>query len=79
MRIKPAPDDLIERVALGMNLVPLPGAYALYGMLCKRHETLKAHSPDELAGYMTEAGFSAPKRTKIRRIPDQDLYPATAA
>jgi 2-polyprenyl-3-methyl-5-hydroxy-6-metoxy-1,4-benzoquinol methylase len=36
------------------------------------------HSPDELAGYFTEAGFSAPKRTRARRIPDQDLYQAQA-
>lgn len=37
------------------------------------------HSPDELASYMREAGFSAPKRTRIRRIPDQGLYQASAA
>ena len=36
------------------------------------------HSPQELADYLRQAGFSAPKRTKIRRIPDQDLYQATA-
>ncbi len=35
-------------------------------------------SPDELAGYFAEAGFERPKRTKVRRIPDQDLYQATA-
>lgn len=172
MRIKPAPDDLLGRVAIGMNLVPLPGAYALHGMtagrvlgtaqrlgifarllrvyitgqfeiarlsaqevakairladeptalldvagahgwfsaeLCKRHETLKAtvidlpgsarvgreiiaragmsdrveHREgdmfeDELAGYTAATGFSAPRRTKIRRIPDQDLHLFTA-
>jgi ubiquinone/menaquinone biosynthesis C-methylase UbiE len=36
------------------------------------------HSPAELAGYMREAGFSAPKRVKIRRIPDQALFQARA-
>ena len=36
------------------------------------------HSPGELAGYMSEAGFGAPKRVRIRRIPDQGLYQATA-
>jgi 2-polyprenyl-3-methyl-5-hydroxy-6-metoxy-1,4-benzoquinol methylase len=35
-------------------------------------------SPDELASYFAEAGFSAPKLTKVRRIPDQGLYQATA-
>ncbi len=34
--------------------------------------------PDELAGYLAKAGFDAPKRTKVRRIPDQDLYQAKA-
>jgi hypothetical protein len=37
------------------------------------------HSRSELAGYLQEAGFSAPKRTRIRRIPDQDLLQAKAA
>lgn len=36
------------------------------------------YTPAELAGFMREAGFGAPKRTKVRRIPDQDLYQATA-
>jgi ubiquinone/menaquinone biosynthesis C-methylase UbiE len=34
--------------------------------------------PAELAQHMREAGFSAPKRKRVRRIPDQDLYQATA-
>jgi cyclopropane fatty-acyl-phospholipid synthase-like methyltransferase len=37
------------------------------------------HSPEELAGYLREAGFGPPKRTRIRRIPDQGLYQAQAA
>jgi 2-polyprenyl-3-methyl-5-hydroxy-6-metoxy-1,4-benzoquinol methylase len=36
------------------------------------------HSPDELAGFLSEAGFGAPRRTKIRRIPDQQLFQAQA-
>jgi 2-polyprenyl-3-methyl-5-hydroxy-6-metoxy-1,4-benzoquinol methylase len=36
------------------------------------------YSPDELAAFFSEAGFSAPKRTKIRRIPDQELFQAQA-
>jgi 2-polyprenyl-3-methyl-5-hydroxy-6-metoxy-1,4-benzoquinol methylase len=52
---------------------------AALGLLFHLTSGADLHSPDELAGYMTEAGFSAPKRTKIRRIPDQDLYQATAA
>jgi 2-polyprenyl-3-methyl-5-hydroxy-6-metoxy-1,4-benzoquinol methylase len=36
------------------------------------------HSPDELASFLSEAGFGAPKRTKIRRIPDQQLFQAQA-
>jgi cyclopropane fatty-acyl-phospholipid synthase-like methyltransferase len=35
-------------------------------------------SPDELAGWFAEAGFSSPKLTKVRRIPDQGLYQARA-
>lgn len=52
---------------------------AALGLLFYLTSGADLHSPDELAEYMTEAGFSAPKRTKIRRIPDQDLYQATAA
>jgi cyclopropane fatty-acyl-phospholipid synthase-like methyltransferase len=36
MRIKPAADDLLERVAISLNLAPLPGAYAMYGMVAGR-------------------------------------------
>jgi cyclopropane fatty-acyl-phospholipid synthase-like methyltransferase len=36
------------------------------------------HSPAELAGYLREAGFDVPKRTRIRRIPDQELLQARA-
>jgi 2-polyprenyl-3-methyl-5-hydroxy-6-metoxy-1,4-benzoquinol methylase len=36
MKLRPAPDDLLERIALSLNLVPLPGAYAMYGMVAGR-------------------------------------------
>jgi hypothetical protein len=36
------------------------------------------HSRSELVRYMTDAGFSSPRRSRIRRIPDQDLFQATA-
>src|SRR5581483_2604341 len=36
------------------------------------------HSPGEMEGYLREAGFSAPKRVRIRRIPDQLLLQAQA-
>jgi hypothetical protein len=35
-------------------------------------------SPEELGAAFREAGFSEPKRTKVRRIPDQGLYQAQA-
>lgn len=36
MRLKPGPDDLLERIAISFNLAPLPGAYAMYGMVAGR-------------------------------------------
>jgi ubiquinone/menaquinone biosynthesis C-methylase UbiE len=51
---------------------------AALGLLFHLTSGADLHSPGELADYMREAGFSKPKRTKIRRIPDQDLYQAQA-
>jgi len=51
---------------------------AATGLLFHLTSGADLHTPGELAGYFTEAGFSTPKRTKIRRIPDQDLYQASA-
>jgi len=44
------------------------------------HLTSGADLPDpsRLSEHLREAGFGAPRRTKIRRIPDQDLYQAAA-
>lgn len=36
MRIRPTGDDPIERLALALNLAPLPAGYALYGMTAGR-------------------------------------------
>jgi hypothetical protein len=36
MKLRPAPDDLLERVGISLNLAPLPGAYAMYGMVAGR-------------------------------------------
>jgi 2-polyprenyl-3-methyl-5-hydroxy-6-metoxy-1,4-benzoquinol methylase len=52
---------------------------ASLGLLFHLTSAADLHSPAELGQYMREAGFHEPRRTKIRRIPDQDLYQATAA
>ena len=52
---------------------------ASLGLLFHLTSAADLHSPAELAQYMRDAGFDAPKRTRIRRIPDQDLYQATVA
>jgi len=54
-----------------------PSAAAL-GLLFHLTSGADLHSPDELSGYLRQAGFGAPRRVKIRRIPDQDLYQASA-
>jgi ubiquinone/menaquinone biosynthesis C-methylase UbiE len=51
---------------------------ASLGLLFHLTSGADLHSPGELADYVREAGFSKPKRTKIRRIPDQDLFQAEA-
>jgi hypothetical protein len=51
---------------------------AALGLLFHLTSGADLHSPQELAQYVREAGFSQPKRTRIRRIPDQDLYQAHA-
>jgi len=51
---------------------------ASLGLLFHLTSGADLHSPSELAEYLREAGFSKPRRTKIRRIPDQDLYQAEA-
>jgi 2-polyprenyl-3-methyl-5-hydroxy-6-metoxy-1,4-benzoquinol methylase len=54
-----------------------PSAAAL-GLFFHLTSGADLYRPDELAGFLLDAGFDTPKRTKIRRIPDQDLYQARA-
>jgi 2-polyprenyl-3-methyl-5-hydroxy-6-metoxy-1,4-benzoquinol methylase len=49
---------------------------AALGLLFHLTSGADLHSPAELAGQLVDAGFSAPRRVKIRRIPDQALYQA---
>jgi 2-polyprenyl-3-methyl-5-hydroxy-6-metoxy-1,4-benzoquinol methylase len=51
---------------------------AALGLLFHLTSGADLHSPDDLAGFFQQAGFSEPKRTKVRRIPDQDLFQAHA-
>jgi 2-polyprenyl-3-methyl-5-hydroxy-6-metoxy-1,4-benzoquinol methylase len=51
---------------------------AALGLLFHLTSGADLHTPEQLADYCTQAGFAAPKRTKLRRIPDQDLYQARA-
>jgi hypothetical protein len=55
-----------------------PASAAALGLLFHLTSGADLHSPQELRGYLREAGFSAPKRRAIRRVPDQALYQATA-
>jgi cyclopropane fatty-acyl-phospholipid synthase-like methyltransferase len=52
---------------------------ASLGLLFHLTSGADLHSPAELAEHLREAGFGAPRRTRVRRIPDQHLYQATAA
>jgi hypothetical protein len=54
------------------------GSAAALGLLFHLTSGADLHSPSELTEYVRAAGFSAPKRKRIRRIPDQDLYQAQA-
>ena len=51
---------------------------AATGLLFHLTSGADLHTPEELRRYVAEAGFGAPRRTRIRRIPDQALYQATA-
>jgi cyclopropane fatty-acyl-phospholipid synthase-like methyltransferase len=51
---------------------------AAVGLLFHLTSGADLHSPEDLAGFFSDAGFGAPKRTKVRRIPDQDLFQAQA-
>ncbi len=56
-----------------------PDAAAFLGLFFFLTSAAGTYSPDELRGWLREAGFSEPRRVKIRRIPSQTLYEARKA
>ena len=56
-----------------------PASAAMLGLFFHLTSGADLPDPDRLAGQLAGAGFQAPRRTRIRRIPDQDLYQARAA
>ncbi|HWG08040.1 MAG TPA: methyltransferase [Solirubrobacteraceae bacterium] len=51
---------------------------AALGLLFHLTSAADLPSREELSAQLVEAGFSSPKRTRVRRIPDQDLFQAKA-
>jgi len=51
---------------------------AALGLLFHLTSGADLHTPADLAGALRRAGFDTPRRTRIRRIPDQGLYQASA-
>ena len=51
-------------------------ASAFLGLFFYLTSGAATYSPDELAVWLTEAGFEKPRRVRIRRIPNQTLYEA---
>jgi len=51
---------------------------AALGLLFHLTSGADLRSPGKLEGYLGKAGFSAPKRTRIRRLPDQAPFQARA-
>jgi SAM-dependent methyltransferase len=56
---------------------PPDGSGAALGLFFYVTSGAETYSPKQLAGWLEEAGFSAPKRIAIRRNPSQTLYRAT--
>lgn len=54
------------------------GSAAALGLLFHLTSGADLHSPQELAGYFAQAGFAEPKRRRVRRLPDQALFQASA-
>lgn len=52
------------------------GQGAMLGLFFFLTSAAATYSPAQLTEYLDAAGFDAPKRTRIRRIPDQALYQA---
>jgi SAM-dependent methyltransferase len=55
------------------------GQGAILGLFFYLSSAAATYSPQQLSEYLREAGFDAPKQTRIRRIPDQSLYRAVKA
>jgi SAM-dependent methyltransferase len=55
-----------------------PDASAYLGLFFHLTSGAETYSPAELAEWLGEAGFEAPRRVRLRRIPQQTLYQATA-
>ena len=53
MKMRPAGDDPLERVAIAFNLAPLPAAHALYGMTAGRTGNEYQIIRDRLGGSLT--------------------------
>jgi 2-polyprenyl-3-methyl-5-hydroxy-6-metoxy-1,4-benzoquinol methylase len=51
---------------------------AALGLLFHLTSAADLHSPAEMTAHLREAGFAAPKRVRVRRLPDQALYLARA-
>jgi 2-polyprenyl-3-methyl-5-hydroxy-6-metoxy-1,4-benzoquinol methylase len=51
-------------------------ASAMLGLFFYLTSAAGTYSPEELAGWLHEAGFEKPRKVKIRRIPGQTLYEA---
>jgi ubiquinone/menaquinone biosynthesis C-methylase UbiE len=55
-----------------------PDAAAFLGLFFHLTSGAATYSPDDLADWLAEAGFTKPKGVRIRRIPGQTLYLARA-
>jgi ubiquinone/menaquinone biosynthesis C-methylase UbiE len=51
-----------------------PDAAAFLGLFFHLTSGAATYSPDDLGGWLAEAGFTKPKGVRIRRIPGQTLY-----
>jgi SAM-dependent methyltransferase len=56
-----------------------PDSAAFLGLFFHLTSGAATYAPEDLAGWLAEAGFEPPKRVRIRRIPGQTLYVARRA
>ncbi len=55
-----------------------PDSSAYLGLFFHLTSGAETYSPAELAGWLAEVGFGTPRRVRVRAIPNQTLYQATA-